>query len=585
MCDADGRQLPKTTSNVARNAYRMIRRAGLAWKIHIETIDFEKPDGSFLEMHYLKPTAILEYFVAHCPMLVCGAKDVLEMQTSCAAFWKAYKKYHGGHEVFSVHGENNWSHIIPLALHGDEGKGKRRSNTTVVALEAVIGCKGQTDSCSCCQPSCIDVSLWGPRGDGEHLLAKHQRTNMKSHSYLQHWPLFIVPGTLHKEYKPLTHFLMDAIATDLVQLFQTGIQAHGTTWFGAVIGAKGDLKWHSKIGRFQRGFEHMGRIRDIPCCHCCLGGARGLPAEDIATDHPCWETSMWSTRPWAANNPPSLQIVPFDSRGPEKLYRHDPFHTLKLGLYRDFVASVIFLFMRWGFFGGGAVPVKLETAHSHFRLWCLAQRKTASLRSFSKAFFNYTSTSSYPWANAKGSDVTLMMKWLRTATCAFLSDCSDHEKVEVLKTIWSAANLAVQFFDHMNGHCLWLSTSCGAVLYEYGHSFLIGYTWLAGYAHRSQMCLFSVKPKAHFFRHILLDLRLQLEKNDRVILNPLCWNCEQNEDFIGRMSALTIKLDSRVATHRVLEFWMVKASILFKRHFPKEYLELSRTRRGWCDLM
>jgi hypothetical protein len=90
---------------------------------------------------------------------------------------------------------------------------------------------------------------------------------------------------------------------------------------------------------------------------------------------------------------------------------------------------------------------------------------------------------------------------------------------------------------------------------------------LAGWAYRNQFCLFSVKPKAHFFRHILLELLAQLEANTQVVLNPLTWNCEQNEDMIGRISSLTVKLDSRVSTRRVLEFWMVKSAILYKRHF------------------
>ena len=39
-------------SNVARNAYRMIRRTGLGWRIPIETFDYQNLDGTFETTHY-----------------------------------------------------------------------------------------------------------------------------------------------------------------------------------------------------------------------------------------------------------------------------------------------------------------------------------------------------------------------------------------------------------------------------------------------------------------------------------------------------------------------------------------------------
>lgn len=562
-----GCQHKQTTSNnnVARNAYRSMKRTGIGWRIPIDSTDYQKEDKTFLLVHFLRPTKIVEYFTNSCPTVLCGGKDALEMETLCESFWKAYQVHHPTHEVFATH-NGNLRRVIPLAFHGDEGKGKRRSSTTVTSLEAVIGCKGGP-CCNTCEPSFLNLP--DNSGDAEHDVAKQMNSNMKGHSYLQHWPLFVIPGTLAKDYKPLTNHLLDIIAADLVNLFNNGVNSNGTQWYGAIIGAKGDLKWQSKIGRFTRGFEHKGHKQDLPCCHCCLGGSPGIPAEDITSEHPCWERTMWASRPWAMNNQPSLSVVPYDRTRPEQIYQHDPFHTLRLGIFRDFVGSVVFLYLVWGYFGDGAVPVKLESAYSSFKLWCLTVQKSASLRSFSKALFNYKTKRSYPWINAKGADVVLAIKWIKTITCGFIIQCTDQEEMSVLNAILNCATVAIQFGDHMYHHKLWLNSCCAASLYENGHAFLVGYTWLAGYAFNAQLCLFSIKPKAHFYKHILLVLFAQLESGAKVHLNPMCWDCSQNEDFIGRMSALTTKLDSRVATKRVLEFWMVKASILFKRHFPK----------------
>ena len=136
------------------------------------------------------------------------------------------------------------------------------------------------------------------------------RTNMKGHSYLQHWPLFIVPGILNKNYKPLTLKLLEVVATDLEQLFTTGIQVGGETYFGAIIAAKGDLKWHTKVGRLVRSFEHQGRKRDLQMCHWCGAGSPGNPAEDVASDHPCWERTLFFERPWLSTDLPPMNVIP-----------------------------------------------------------------------------------------------------------------------------------------------------------------------------------------------------------------------------------------------------------------------------------
>ena len=129
-------------------------------------------------------------------------------------------QYHSTHQIFQTHA-GHLHRVIPLAIHGDEGKGKRRSNTTLVALEGFIGCKGETCGCTKCKPSWINLANLGPRAFDEHLISKTMRTNMKGHSYLQHWPLFIVPGILNKNYKPLTLMLLEVVAADLEQLFTT----------------------------------------------------------------------------------------------------------------------------------------------------------------------------------------------------------------------------------------------------------------------------------------------------------------------------------------------------------------------------
>ncbi len=88
-------------------------------------------------------------------------------------------------------------------------------------------------------------------------------------------------------------------------------------------------------------------------------------------------------------------------------------------------------------------------------------------------------------------------------------------------------------------NCLWLSATGSAALYELCHSSICLWLPMAG--------LNPIQHKTHL----------------RVVLNSLCWNCEQAEDSWET---------KRMATSRVLEFWMAKLSTLFKKHCSPKLL-------------
>ena len=166
---------------------------------------------------------------------------------------------------------------------------------------------------------------------------------MKSHSYLRHFPLFVVPGTRWKNYKQLTKELITFLAGEMKDLFHRGIVTDRVV----VTGSKRNLRWISKIACLTRGYENKGRVRAVHCCHQCLAGTSDCPAEDFSTD-PCWLESIHLERPWSDQELPCLHEVPFDSDRPEWIYKNDVFHNLRLGVYRVFSASCIFLWARWG---------------------------------------------------------------------------------------------------------------------------------------------------------------------------------------------------------------------------------------------
>ena len=550
-------------NNVSRNAYRWIRRAGVAWKVPLDVYHYECDDGLVLDIHYIHPKNILKYLIEHHPVVIFGTGDKHKAKQSLRAFWQGYSQYHSTHEVFSL--QEPFDQLIPIALHGGEGRGKRRSQTTVFSLESVLGITGHSSVCTGCCPNQSWDAPYGEDDGYQHPFLPLLRHNMKGHSFLQHFPLFILPGTLWKNYKSLTKTLVTFLAGELKTLFHDGLQAAGATYRIVVVGSKGDLKWVGKIANLTRGYENQGRVQDLLSCHQCMAGSEQLPAEDFSTS-PCWEPTVHSERPWSDSNLPCLMAIPFDQEKPELLYRNDVFHTLRLGIYRDFSASCIFLFMKWGYFGCGNMPEKLEAAHGHFTLYLRTVGKTAALRSFTLALFNYQNAGSYVWSNTKGSDTMLLCEWLVVAARAFLVEETDRIKRQALSVVCDAGQLSLEWFDLIYKHGMFLPRCCAATLYEKGQAFLNGYAWLANFAMGCSMCLFGVKPKCHFQKHTLLEIYWQLQQGCLYVMSPVVWDCSQNEDLMGRVCKLGRKVDTRVITQRVLEFYLIKAAVLLRRH-------------------
>ena len=552
--------------NVARDAYRFMYRLGSRWKIPLEIFRFQCPDdGAILEIPYLHPAKVAEYLLQHHPVLLFGESDFDKGLKAVASFWGCYKQSHPTHEVFSKFSDQDLHRVIPVSIHGDEGRGKRRSNTSVCSFEAVIGWKGNTSICSICSQKCLDTTL--ARRNTSLRRGKKLKSNMKGHSYLQHWLLFVLPATLWKHFKHLTGKVLECIAQHFHDAFHTGIRYRGQQWHLAVVGSKGDLKWFSAICHLVRGYEMKSPKADVECCHMCLAGRPGLPAEDLA-GNPAWLTTMWSQRPWRQDNPPVLMSVPYDLTKPESLYKLDVFHTFRLGVFRDFCASSIFVLIRWGLYGAqGKVDDKLDRVYHHFKLWMSTTGKKASLRSFTSRLFSYKSTKSFPWMNIKGSDCTLVLKFIPTAVTGFLNgENLTPEQRRILSIIAHSARVAVRFFDVMYGHGIFLNPNCAQHLYELGTAFTNGFGLLAEYAMQNSQNLFGIKPKLHFGRHILLELKLQIDAQCDAIVSPVIYDCQQNEDLLGKICKLSRQIHSRVLMMRTLQFYLVKSAILCKRH-------------------
>lgn len=561
--------------NCSRNAWYVFKKRGLGWDVKLSTFEYLSADGDIIPISYISPYDFFEYLMKNHPgVLVGGLQSATDRAEHLAAFWEGFRLQHKDHMVFEEH-NSNLSTVVPIMWHGDEGRGKRRGNTAVVSMECVLGTdtavrsrKRSLASCSCkSEASHLLKRRFG--GATQRLSQKHletlrlQTTTMKGHSLLHHWPLFIIPSSIHHAHPQAMIELLELIAKDFKRLFFEGCTISGKTYNAAVVGAKGDLKWFGKIA-LQRSWENQGRRRDLECCHLCMGGGPQVPWEDVVSDAAAWHGTRYSQRPWVDS--PCVLGIPVCRLIPEKQFLSDPFHCTKVGIYRDVVGSIVCWLVSKGYFGQqGNFDEKLSTAHMGFVLYCRTVGRSPALRTFSRRLFMYPRFDKYPWSNTKGSDTMLLLDWLVVQLTGFQNDPQDASHLPTLQLMKAVCKEARQVFTLLNGHGLWVFRGCSMNLFSSMQGFIRGYVALANSLLNDVFNGFGIKPKLHLLRHTTLEMDEALQAGDECLLSFNSQNCESNEDLIGRTCRLSRRLDSRKIGQRVLGCTLLKSSILYNR--------------------
>lgn len=396
---------------------------------------------------YISPISYITFLLQKCPeLLMAGLSDMTQGQDQLESFWSNYQKYHSTHRLFQDQRPcRSKRNTFACAFHGDEGRGKKRGNTCVLMFETCLGVntaenmllKKRYDHCKDCylRGPCAKrfktnsgVSKreeWQPDADP----CAFQGHNTKLNSSLTKFVVSVLPNDLYKATNAL-ELILEQLCKDFRELFEEGVVVNGQRWYLALTGLKGDLKWFEKIGKLYRCFnKQIGS--GLEMCHECQAGSASLPFED-PSHFPCWRDHCYKERPWLQE--PCIAMIPFEpvdgSGAPEKMLRRDWFHQTKVGLVRNFVGSAVLFLIFLGYFQDRAPGQSnsrdacLTRAHKHFYLFCRAFGEKAGLRSFTPTFFNAPTQSHYPWVNCKGSDSTLLVRWLVILSRGLLNDPS-----------------------------------------------------------------------------------------------------------------------------------------------------------------
>ena len=458
-----------------------------------------------------------------------------------AFFWDRYQRVNPGHEIF----ERAAQHRIDLRktaailLHGDEGRSTKKSAILVLSCHSVLG--------------------YGLSTSSSAKKVEPNRLNFEQPTWTTRYLLSVLPKSYSDEAGGDDSFqqLLGAVAGDLRDLYETGVEGPNGRHFYCVINIVGDWPWMVKAGLLGRSFQNVAKhgrpvakAKSAPkgICHQCLAdhGRDGVAWEDFESEYPEWMNTMNQISPFLAE--PSLLVLPHNRSDAPSYFSWDIFHGWHLGAGKIFLACAFVSILISDIFAG-SIEAKIDSLNAHYWAWCRAE-KARPIRKFTRAVLNWLSASAYPsGAWSKGEATTKLMSY-------FLVFCKEHlahvRANPLLRLVFQAGEAMDDCLRLLFSFELWLPAQVAMEIANKGLAFLRLNGRAATYSFDNQLRLFLYMPNLHRLHHIWVEARRQAQTTEWV-LSPLVWSCQADEDFIGRPSRLSRRVSPRLVCLRTLQ--------------------------------
>ena len=136
--------------NAERDMQRLFTHLGLSLPVPIRSMEHtsQTNDTQLLTTYHIQPQDWIKHWMDEFPQLLGGHSG--DPFQNFDAFWQVYRLQHPQHEVFAKHSDH-LHRVVPLCIHGDEGRAVKRTNYLVLSMESPLGSLEdlRLGSCSC----------------------------------------------------------------------------------------------------------------------------------------------------------------------------------------------------------------------------------------------------------------------------------------------------------------------------------------------------------------------------------------------------------------------------------------------------
>ena len=455
-------------------------------------------------------------------------------------FWERLQVEEPQHEIFG-HNFVDFKNLVPLYVHGDGGRTYRRDELMVLQFQPILG-------------------LGSRASNPLKKVRSEPGINLQGHSFATRFLTGVVPKSLYKANPEHFDEFVRVAFEDLESLYYNGLWVRDDRLLRfVVLGIKGDLPFLSKAGHLTRTFMNIRKGPEGPnskaltgCCWKCAAGSSAVPFEDLSSS-PSWLGTQGPNNdlPWNTI-PPFLEMVPHVLSDKGSFFKLDLLHIYHLGIGRDFAASS--LCMAFDFVYEGSVPDKIANMNLDLKLFLKESRRQVHFKLLTRDLLGYTSENVFPCGHwNKAFDTPVLIEFVSWLLRKYDDALNSHRE---LLLIAAACDAMSRFMRNLLKAGLWLgpaeASSCG----EDGLYFLMSYGKLAELCYTANKCRYNMVPKLHCFHHICIDLAHKASLGI-FQLNPLSQCTFQDEDFIGRVSRLSRRVNPRRQCLRTIQRYLV----------------------------
>ena len=532
--------------NSERDVHSVVKRQGTRLDVEVSEMSC---DGHSLA--WISPETWLAYLVRKglWPKLAGVKSAAYDMAREVwTEFWRKFRILNEDHELWSL--DLDLSRTAAFLVHGDEGRTLKKGGLMVTSLQSALG-NGWDNK----RVQKLDR-------DGVPRLS----VNFAGHSFTTRFVSSALPKTAYETNPKVFYDAMEHLAKSLKKTLVHGYldPCSGERYHIAIVGAKGDQPYLTKLAGFYRSFNttaKRGDERSVAkgiCPYCCARMA-GFPAEDLGTTNPAWLPTVSVKLPWL-RTPALIQELPHNPGDPAAYltyFHSDIWHIVHLGIGKSWTASTIQLILPM-------LPLrnldeKWEFLTSHYRQWCRAHHRQAHVTKITPVLMSYGDHSGAVGAWSKGALTHTFLSWLVDLLAEVQPDPDG-----LLRRCREGSYRMNAMFSMLFRADAFLTHELCSFVSEQGLCFLQLYSGLARRQFDAgRQWLFPLYPKLHIFHHIMLRV-LQQGRSFGFATNPLMHSCQMDEDTVGRVSRISRRVNIRKVASRSLDRYLINAYAAFE---------------------
>lgn len=539
--------------------YQALSKCGLAMHFPIAqlNLDQELSYPCFLPKEQLEAVAGAGFL--HKVMGV----PLIHADRALPAFWDKFQQLYPHHDLFNTATPVDFQRLLPFYLHGDGGRTYKKDSLLVLSMYSALG-SGTAKKPVDLQP------LKRRRMDPSECLDESQQlgVNLTGQSLTNRFLFCAMKCELYKNKRHRFNALLDHWGRFLAQLFEEGFTFDGETWRVAILGLTGDAPFLREAGNHDRSFSCVGKkhgstgLKGV-CWLCPAGRSGGPPFEDVRVTSALWTGQCGQSNPLPWSEPgPLLQHLALNELDVASFYRPDLFHVYHAGVGKDFAASAIIYAMKT-FYKRRNIHLSVDAINEELKQFLQQTKVRINFGRLTLEMLGYSTARSYPFGHwSKNMDTAVMAKF---AEYLCVKNHNGYERDAIRQLIVEACGCINHYMHVLFNAGFFLTESEAWQAIQSGQRFLICFSQLAEACCNQRLCLFKLKPKLHYFAHLIHRSWQQFQVNTESVVNALAESTFMLEDFVGHISRLSRRVSAKKHGLKIYYRYMVAAHYQLKQ--------------------